>query len=249
MSKLLEKLFSAIVFIAIFLVWGAHIKSCFPTRHDQEASSPEDLKIVEANESNKKHAVIANSLINALKNLPQYHEAQPRILIVEDTNDINAASFGDTQFLFWITLADIPSWARDGIIAHEIAHDTLLHSKKSSELEDVVNVIADFFGIIGHADFETEKTLKQWSSKLTLPKYNRKQELEADQKSTEILSSQGYQDPYGVAYRTLELLLKTYGDQGGDFFDSHPSTSERVDLLRSKENPKISDILKVTRKL
>ena len=67
-----------------------------------------------------------------------------------------------------------------------------------------------------------------------LPKYSRKQEFEADAKAVEILTELGYNEPEKQLSETLQVLLDKYGNLGGGFFDNHPSTTERIQRLRSQ---------------
>ena len=158
-------------------------------------------------------------------------EIKPQLYIVS-SSDINAASLGAGRFIFWESLADLPIWALDAIVAHEIAHDLLKHSKKAREMQDLTSFVAEVFALFGHSSVKEEKTIKGWVNLTVLPKYSRSQEIEADTKSLEILSLAGYENPRLIVYRTFEILLAKYGDSGGNFFDSHPSTRERMNNLK-----------------
>lgn len=158
-------------------------------------------------------------------------EIKPQLYIVS-SSEINAASLGAGRFIFWESLADLPIWALDAIVAHEIAHDLLKHSKKAHEMQDLTNFFAEVIALFGHSSVREEKTIKGWVNLTVLPKYSRAQEIEADTKSLEILSLAGYENPRLIVYRTFEILLAKYGDSGGNFFDSHPSTRERMNNLK-----------------
>jgi Zn-dependent protease with chaperone function len=86
--------------------------------------------------------------------------------------------------------------------------------------------------VFGQADADTENTLKKWVGYTTLPKYSRNQEFEADAKAVEILRELGYREPEKRLGETLQVLLDNYGNLDGGFFDSHPSTTERIQRLR-----------------
>ncbi len=75
--------------------------------------------------------------------------------------------------------------------------------------------------------------LKKWVGYTTLPKYSRNQEFEADRKAIEILKALGENNPEKELSQALQLLLDKYGNTGGGFLDSHPSTSERIQRLKS----------------
>lgn len=158
-------------------------------------------------------------------------DVKPQLYVVP-SSEINAASLGGGKFIFWESLADLPVWALDAIVAHEIAHDLLRHSKKVREMQDLTNFFAEVLALFGHSSVEEEKTIKGWINIAVLPKYSRSQEIEADTKALEILYLAGYDNPRLIMYRTFEILLAKYGDLGGNFFDSHPSTQERMDNLK-----------------
>jgi Zn-dependent protease with chaperone function len=145
----------------------------------------------------------------------------------------SAASFGSGRFLVWDGGADLPDSMIDPVLAHEVAHDILRHSKKAQDVKDLTDFIGDVLSIFGRADASTENTLKKWVSYAALPKYSRNQEFEADAKAIEILRELGCAQPEKRLGDALQVLLDKYGNLGGGFFDSHPSTTERIQTLRS----------------
>jgi len=188
------------------------------------------INVQEIDYNNIRHFKIVSRFINIWpeKNSP---DIKPQLYIVVSP-EINAASLGTGRFIFWDSLADLPDWALDAIVTHEIAHDLLRHSKKAGEMQDLTNFFAEVIALFGHSSRKEEKTIKGWVNLAILPKYSRSQEMEADAKSLEILSLVGYENPNLVLYRTFEILLAKQGDSGGSFFDSHPSTRERMNNLK-----------------
>lgn len=158
-------------------------------------------------------------------------DSKPQLFIVA-SSEINAASLGAGRFIFWESLADLPDWALDAIVAHEIAHDLLRHSKKAHDLQELADFFSEVIALFGHASRKSEQTLRGWISLAMLPKYSRSQEIEADTKSLELLALSGYDNPNLVLYRTFEIMLAKHGDSGGSFFDSHPSTRERMNNMK-----------------
>lgn len=42
----------------------------------------------------------------------------------------------------------------------------------------------------------------------------------------------GYKEGRSVMAETLDFLLKKVGNRGGTFFDDHPSTADRIRVLK-----------------
>jgi predicted Zn-dependent protease len=106
--------------------------------------------------------------------------------------------------------------------------------KKAQDVKDLTDFVGDVLSIFGQADAPTENTLKKWVGYTALPKYNRNQEFAADAKAVEILRELGCDKPENQLGDALQVLLDKYGNLGGGFFDSHPSTTERIQRLRSQ---------------
>lgn len=220
---------SLLFILFILLMWSAQIKSCFTTGSNNNKSGlSKDIKIIKASPNNLKHQRIIERLTNIYESLDLTTQDKRTAYFINDETSLNAASFGDGVFLFWETLANLPDWAIDSILVHEIAHDLLLHSRKMKDVDDVRSFFTEVLSLFGRADSRTETTLQEWSSKLTLPKYSQKQEYEADQYAVKLLSICGYEKPELVFANTLKYLRNNYGDSGGGFFDYHPSTEERI---------------------
>ena len=120
------------------------------------------------------------------------------------------------------------------VLAHEIAHVTLRHATARSELalrsQLVSRVVADVLNDpVTGAQMESQ-------SKVTLARFSRDQELEADAAGVKMLAGAGY-DPYGAA-RFLTALSRTMALKSGtgtigepDMLATHPGTAERVSLV------------------
>lgn len=220
---------SLLFILFILLMWSAQIKSCFTTESiNNKSGLSKDIKIIKASPNNLNHRRIIERLTNIYASLDLTTQDKRTAFFINDESSLNAASFGNGVFLFWETLANLPDWAIDSILAHEIAHDLLLHSRKMREVDDVRSFFTEVLSLIGGADRRTETTLQEWSSKLTLPKYSKKQEYEADEYAVTILSIFGYEEAELVFANTLRYIKNNYGGSGGGFFDYHPSTEERI---------------------
>lgn len=234
LKALLSGIGSLLFIIFILVMWSAQIKSCFTTEGiNNKSGLSKDIKIIKASPNDLKHRMILERLTNIYASLDLRTQDKWTAYFVNDESSLNAASFGNGLYLFWETLTDLPEWAIDSILSHEVAHDLLLHSRKMQDVDDVRNFFTDVLSLFGGADSRTEKTLHDWSSKLTLPRYSQKQEYEADEYAVRILSISGNKKSELVFANTLKYIRNNYGDSGGGFFDYHPSTEERIKKVLS----------------
>ena len=223
---------SAFFILLLLVLWGANISSCITGEDSASGKDGKKLSIVEFNDKNPRHVKIEHALQSVWIGATDAKDG-PKLFIA-DSHDINAASFGSGRFLVWDGMADLPDSMVSAIFAHEVAHDILRHSKKAQDVKDLTDFFGDVLSVFGRADAGTEKTLKKWVGYTALPKYSRSQELEADAKAVEILTMLGDADPEKELAEALQLLLDKYGNLGGGFFDSHPSTVDRIQRLRSQ---------------
>jgi Zn-dependent protease with chaperone function len=217
--------------VLILVFWGANISSCVS---GSDSTRQSNLKIIEVSDTNARHIKLQHALESVWRGATGAKQT-PKLLIADST-EINAASFGSGRFLVWDGVADLPDPIVRAVFAHEVAHDLLRHSKKAQELKDLTDFFGDVLSVFGRADRGTENTLKKWVGYTALPKYSRRQEFQADEKAIQILAELGDDEPRKELSTALELLLAKYGNAGGNFFDSHPSTAERIQRLRSNEN-------------
>jgi len=211
------------------IVCAARLWSCVGPASNRGSG----LQITEPDRSDPKHKRIALALDRVWR-ASASSEGEMRLFIAH-ASDINAASFGGGRFLFWDGTADLQEDTLEAIAAHEVAHDLLRHSQKAGELKDLTDFFGEAVSLMTGSDDPTEQTLKRWFGNAVLPKYSRTQELEADAKAVEILKSLGKADPQRTMATCLEALLSKYGNTGGKFFDSHPSTQERIEKLKKPQ--------------
>lgn len=223
----------SVFFLLLMLVlWGANFSSCISGKDSTRKSEAIKVKIVEVDVSDARHAKIKDALDSIWFGATSAKDG-PKLFIA-DSREINAASFGSGRFLVWDGVANLPDSMIRAILAHEVAHDLLRHSKKAQDVKDLTDFLGDVLSSVGQADAETEGTLKKWVGYTTLPKYSRNQEFEADAKAIKILTALGDNESEKHLSETLQVLLDKYGNLGGGFFDDHPSTAERIQRLRSQ---------------
>jgi Zn-dependent protease with chaperone function len=230
LSRLLGSAWSILVVVAVVLAAAANLRSCFVSSRHSTTSATQKIQVSRADSTKPRHVALMSSMAK-LWNVTGQPEDRI-VLAIAESEEINAASFGRGRFVFWEGVADLPPWAIDAIAAHELAHDWLGHSRKAAELQDVTRFFSDILGLIGGASHEGQEVLSDWVDLAALPRYSRQQELEADREAVEFLRAVGYNRPAEVMASALRLLLDRLGDSGGNFFDSHPSTSERIEKLR-----------------
>ncbi len=119
------------------------------------------------------------------------------------------------------------------VMAHEIAHVTARHAVERAELELESALVSQVVAQV--LNDPTTGAAVQASSKLSLARFSRQQELTADQISVRNIARAGY-DPYGAGRFLVSLGRNTTfratrqggGDKKLDILSSHPSTPERV---------------------
>ena len=160
-----------------------------------------------------------------------------RIAILE-TDEVNAASFGDSTYLLFRGVERLPTSALDGVLAHEVAHDLHQHSKKLARVGAAVRVLTSLVGIFVGSDSNGTEEVSNWAAGLTMPTYSRDQEVEADAAAATILENAGYGAGANDVMRyAFEWLRANSGDTGGNFLDSHPSIAERIKRISRENEP------------
>jgi Zn-dependent protease with chaperone function len=227
-KEILENVLSWLFLLLMLVVFAARCAGPAITGQRKDSG----LQIVEADMTNPTHKKIASALERVWSVSSSGAETNMKLFIA-NSHDINAASFGNGRFLFWAGTADLPEDLLEAISAHEVAHDMLKHSRNAGELRDLTDFFGEAVSFITGSDDPTEETLKRWFGNTVLPKYSRTQELEADTKAVLLLELAGTQNPKKTMSSCLETLLSKYGNSGGKFFDSHPSTKERIERLKA----------------
>jgi predicted Zn-dependent protease len=122
------------------------------------------------------------------------------------------------------------------VVAHEMGHVIANHGIERQRYEEAQSINTRVVNEILSDELASNVALAQ--SKLKLAAFSRRQELQADEIGVRLLAEAGY-DPY-AASRFLETMA-AYAqyvaadpskDQSLDFLSSHPSTPQRVALVR-----------------
>jgi Peptidase family M48 len=139
----------------------------------------------------------------------------------------------------WLFIADenfldIPQWALDAVMAHEMGHALKRHVEMGA-LRDmgIVGGLAALGALLDNeSGAESGAAVGKLVVALTRPKFTQPQEYEADRVGVEILRKMGYKQPGNVMAAMFELFMADA--RGGGWFDSHPSTPDRVRRVRGR---------------
>jgi predicted Zn-dependent protease len=191
-----------------------------------------ELPIVEPDYQDSSHIAVISALVAACDATGLDGCLQD--VVIAQSGDLNAASFGEGRYIFWSGAASLPRQLLEGMAAHEVAHDVLLHSRRAQDASAFVAFLAEVVSTVGGAHPDDENRIRGWLESATMPRYSRKHELEADSLAVVILARMGYPEPEEPIADVLSALMARYGDSGGGFLDSHPATSERLARLRNR---------------
>ncbi len=219
--------FAIAVPLAVLLVGAANLWTCFaPSARAGSGIDPSQLYPVDRSRDTHQ------TLVSALGDVWDVAgRADSFSLVIVGSQDVNAASVGRGRFLAWEGVATLSPWVIRGIMAHEVAHDVLRHSRKAAELRDVADALGRTLSVLGGANEpEVDRTVQRWARNVVLPRYSRLQEYQADSLGAVLLGELGFHGPRAMA-ASLQVLLDRYGNTEGGFFDYHPSTRERIAAL------------------
>lgn len=217
---------SCLILSALIFIWVAQIGSCFSSGNSSNKKT--NINIVKRDFNNPYQNIIRKHFQSIVQKI--YPENVTfEYYFVKDDNIVNAASFGGGKFLFWESLANLPPSAIDAIIAHEVAHDLLLHPRKVRDLDDFRKIIIDLIGF--GADDKTTKVMHNWTSNVVLPIYSRSQENDADKKALEVLSLIGYSNSKNVYCEMLKIIQRRFGDNEANLLSYHPRLEERIENI------------------
>jgi predicted Zn-dependent protease len=119
-----------------------------------------------------------------------------------------------------------------GVLGHEAAHVAHRHSVKQIQkaqtaqgLSLVAGIAGAFFGVGGIGD------VTNIVASLTLMKYGRGQEKEADMSGLKYMTTSGY-NPQGMV-QLMAVLQKSGGGGAPEFLSTHPNPGNRLEYLSS----------------
>jgi predicted Zn-dependent protease len=133
------------------------------------------------------------------------------------------------------------------IMGHEMAHALLEHSRQRAgqqKLAQGITIGASVFSqILGYGDLGG--VIASQGSKLTLLKFNRGDETEADLVGMDIAARAGY-DPRAAVSLWQKMGAASKGEPP-QFLSTHPSHSTRIDTLREAQS-KVMPLYERTRR-
>jgi Zn-dependent protease with chaperone function len=152
--------------------------------------------------------------------------ARVRVGIMDDPH-VNAASAGGGEFYVTTGLLHKASDAHlAGVLAHELAHDDLGHVARAQALGAGLGIGV----VILDQIFPGSDSVTPIAGSLIARAYSRNEEYAADRHGVDILTRAGH--PAATMVDTLTWLMRTEGTSGGGFFATHPSTADRIAVLR-----------------
>jgi len=118
------------------------------------------------------------------------------------------------------------------VLGHEIAHVTESHGTKKLTKSNIANFGSlAYVALRGEDVTEAEAAVVQITSTLTLLKYGRGAELEADQLGLMIMAEAGYDPREAVAFWSRMESLSA--NRPIEFLSTHPSHSTRIEELEA----------------
>jgi Zn-dependent protease with chaperone function len=155
-------------------------------------------------------------------------------LVVSPDCGCGGAYAGQGLFIADESFLNLPQWALDAVMAHEMGHAMKRHVETGA-LRDV--------GIIGaltvlgalvdkQSGAETGAAVGKLAVTFTRPKFTQAQEYEADHVGVQILRKEGYKEAGNVMANMMNLFLRDA--RGGGWFDSHPSTPDRIRRVQGR---------------
>lgn len=169
-------------------------------------------------------------MLNLLRNIRP--EAKDTHLSIMQSKTANAFSFGGGYVL---VLSEIIENAESdtevfAMLAHELGHDRARHAERmASEAVSVAGLASTLFNTLV-PDFAVVIAGASYS----MPIRSRQMEREADLYAIEVMLQLGI-DPGAGA--DLMRQLSENDEHGYDFFSTHPSYAERIDMFASASRP------------
>lgn len=216
------------------------------------------LSLINATSSSSQGEVTANqiqSVYNAKEKIQRVVGIYPKFVICGDAEP-NAFAFeqqdgavvGVSMGMLRLINGDEDMAA--AVIGHEIAHHTKNHRIRTQQNELVTNIISSLIGLYIEARVQQRyrvagvgQNLAIIGSALTLSKFSRDQEREADEVGFKYMVESGY-NPEG-SIRLAEVLLSKGLSSSGLFYESHPSWEERASRFKSfiASSPKAQQLI------
>jgi len=156
------------------------------------------------------------------------------------TDQFNAFYMGNRLFVAGKPILQLPQWAIDAVMAHEVGHLINRHVEQKTALQNGLVEGLQGLGMLLDRDHPDDGaaiggTVGKTIAALVIPKLSQRQELEADAYAVPVLRTERYTQPGDVMRRMLALLERNIGPNNGGFFDTHPTFEERISRPRQAD--------------
>jgi Zn-dependent protease with chaperone function len=175
-------------------------------------------------------AVISHTLYRAA--VAAGDDAERYSFALVRTDEVRGYASEDAVFYFSEGLARQPQRVIDAIVAQKVAHEVLGHEGTRRRLSLSVTAGFTVLGLVvpglGLLDFLVNP--------LVVRAFTRDQELDADQKALEILTSMGHEAPRRALAAALRAAGGVNGPVTGGLFATEPDLDERLARLEPLES-------------
>jgi predicted Zn-dependent protease len=120
-----------------------------------------------------------------------------------------------------------------GVLAHEIVHVLARHSAQQMAQNELTNGLIGAVGVAS-GDANATQTAAVIGQMINL-QYGRDDELESDTLGVCLMLEAGY-DPQGLLVVMQTLQQASGGNRPPEFFSTHPSPDNRLDVIREQIN-------------
>jgi predicted Zn-dependent protease len=150
--------------------------------------------------------------------------------------DVNAYTYGAGRVHCHLGLLarcrDMAEFA--GVMAHEIGHNSHDHFGKTLGRASIGSTFTSIGGLAGLPG----RKLTEGLGGLVAVQFTRSQEREADDRGVEYTQAAAI-DPDGLA-RFFEAMERDFGNEGAQFFQTHPHPENRVRAIRERIAPSLA---------
>jgi len=158
--------------------------------------------------------------------------------VLRDKQTVNAFALpGGPIFITRALLERLENEAQlAGVLGHEVGHVVGRHSAEQIAKTQLGQGLVGAVGVATsdeHGSSQAAQQMAAFVAQMTLMKYGREHELEADALGVQIMSDAGY-DPRALINVMTILAKASGGSRQPDFFSTHPDPGNRQERIRQE---------------